>query len=126
MELGGSRTEDNSSVNSVRGAKSETEAHSRADSKDSGTGAETEIRNNSGLNLEGRVRSGTDADLNTKSNVWRTRAESEPVAVRAGCLGMASVSSMDETVTADCLRVEAITGSTSSSGMIWTAKCNDI
>ncbi len=85
MDLGGSRTRANSSVNTGRGTKSETEAHSRADSKDSGTGA-----------------------------------DSEPVAVRAGCSGMASVSSMDKTVTAGCLRVAslAITGRTSSSGMI--------
>ncbi len=59
MDLGGSRTGANSSVNSVKGAKSETKAHSRADSKDFGTGAQSEIGNNSGLNLEGRVGSGT-------------------------------------------------------------------
>ncbi len=120
MDFGGSRTGANSSINSGTGAKSETKAHSRADSNDSGTGAQSEIVNNSGSDLEGRVGSGTDADSKTESKVWRTGADSEPVAVKAGCLGMASVSSMDETMTADCLRVAtlAITGRTSSSGMI--------
>ncbi len=105
MDFGGSRTGANSSVTGVR---------------DSGTGAQSEIGNNSGLNLEGRVGSGTVADSKTESKVWRTGADSEPVAVKAGCLGMASVSSMDETMTADCLRVSslAITGRTSSLGMI--------
>ncbi len=70
MDLGGSWTGANSSVNTGRGAKSETEAHSRADSKNSRTGAESEIGNNSDLNLEGRVGSGTDEDSKTESNVW--------------------------------------------------------
>ncbi len=118
MNFGGSRTGADSSINSGRGAKSETKAHSRADFKDFGTGAQSEIGNNSVLNLEGRV--GSDADSKTESKVWKTGADSEPVAVKAGCLVMASVSSMDETMTADCLRVAAlaITGSTSSSEMI--------
>ncbi len=58
--------------------------HSRADPKDSGTGAESEMGNNSGVNLEGRVRSGTDADSKTASKVWRTGADSEPLVVRTG------------------------------------------
>ncbi len=72
------------------------------------------------MNLEGRVGSGTDADSKAESKVWRTGADFEPVAVKAGCLGTASVLSMDGTMTADCLRMAAlaITGRTSSSGMI--------